>query len=397
MDFTTKLFKVYERFSVECPFFFEFLQRSSFVGDVNQKLLMRLEVIDGHFYIYYQPALWQSLTFDDLAIQIEHQILHVIFKHNLRGEFKDKNLFHTACDMIVNHNIKRVRDNYPTILKESSEHFMLRAPLIPLLFENQDFENQFRTAYGIDHLTVEKLYDFLEQRSDSWSPDCEVLDEVEFDISDNERAVIQAITAEIRKKLGSRMMIGFSPGVEQMVVKMAQPARRNYREIVREFVGDLKQDKRKSWSRVARRYPHQVAGKAREKKPLLCVVIDTSGSMGQEKILRKITSELLALRVVVKGIFVVAGDVEPTFSKKFTSKMNVSEIEFKGFGGTDLQFGWDFAKDNKCDGVICYTDGYLEDLDTRNLPSFFVLTQSGFLENEKFRNFPAVVMEFNKW
>ena len=398
MDFVGKLFKVYERYAKENPFLFEFLQHCKFLPDQRQTELMRMEIRDFNIYIYYQPEKWNELSVEDLGIQIEHELLHLILKHSVRGEFTNRNQFHTACDMIIYHAIPRVRENYAHILESKNKHFLHRAPLLPIMFENDSFCEVFGHQHVIDRLTAEKLYGFLDLVKGNWQPDCESVDEIDFAISADEKVAIAEICKQIINKIGPDRLYGLEHGFQKMVVKLTQPAKRNYREVVRQFVGKLKQDTKKSWSRVSRRYPNQVAGKSKDLLPTLCVVIDTSGSMSNPRILTEISRELMALKKSVKGIHVVAGDTQLTFAKRFKHSLEVEDIEFKGFGGTNLQFGWDYAFEHKCDGVICYTDGAIGGLEDRGLKSFFVLTDiMPDRADTKFRGHPAAYMEIKEW
>jgi predicted metal-dependent peptidase len=52
------------------------------------------------------------------------------------------------------------------------------------------------------------------------------------------------------------------------------------------------------------------------------------------------------------------------------------ELSFPGRGGTDMQPGFEFAKENHYRGVICFTDGYLFAKPECAIPTLWVVVNN---------------------
>jgi predicted metal-dependent peptidase len=244
-------------------------------------------------------------------------------------------------------------------------------------------------------LTADRIYDHLKKDPEKWNDYCKSTDEMEFNMTEENRATIRLVLTRVVREIGSHDW-GTAPGIDTMVLKSVRAKKRDYVKILEQFVGRLRSEPMRSWTRVHRRHPLQIPGKKKGQKPLLCVVIDTSGSMWDEAIFKEIMRELLALKQVTEKIHVVVGDTELKGKWIFRHKLNASAVKFSGGGGTDLQFGWDYARDMKCDAVICYTDGWCGEIKDYEVPSFFMLTckNQEFDKGGSFAKYPSLqIME----
>lgn len=154
------------------------------------------------------------------------------------------------------------------------------------------------------------------------------------------------------------------------------------------FLTRLSIGTKRKWTKLHRRYPYQAKGSRKNKKPKLALVIDTSGSMGSEELFELIQHQSLVLVNRCEQLWIVVGDTRMEYSMfvKRKNQFKVSDVIFKGGGGTNLQFGWDFAKENNLDGVIVHTDGHIGKFNDHNLKTIFYLYGKGNLEQGGYQN-----------
>lgn len=155
------------------------------------------------------------------------------------------------------------------------------------------------------------------------------------------------------------------------------------------FINRMKLGYKKTWAVLDKRYPYLQKGKVKNKKPKIGVVIDTSGSMGGDKLFGMINYQCQALVNKCQQLYIIVGDTQMEYSLfiKKARDFKADTIKFSGLGGTDLQFGWDFAKENKLDGLIIHTDGYIGEFEDHGIKSLFYLYGSSVMEQEGYENY----------
>lgn len=383
MDFKEALTQVYYSFMVKSPFYFYLLQKVEFIADDSLKCILKNRITPLKVEMLYNPTRTKHLSLEDLEIQIEHNLLHLVYSHHLTREGRDPKIYHRACDFIINHNIQKVRENYDTILDPEKNHFMAGECLLPILFDNKEFLKAFRYGIDMNNLTSQKLYEILYLVWDKVAPSLGGNDEVEFDLNDNEKAMLANMVKEAFEKVGGVLPGNTSGELFTVISDSFLKTKTDYKRILQNFVGKLKDETQRTWTRQNRRYPNQTRGKRKFDKPQLCVVIDTSGSMWSEKLFKEIASEINLLSHLAERLWIVCGDTQLQSEVKLKGRLKPESIKFKGGGGTCLQFGWDFAKEKDVDAVIVYTDGYIGQFNTYNLSTVFMLTQDATQDNVK--------------
>lgn len=118
-----------------------------------------------------------------------------------------------------------------------------------------------------------------------------------------------------------------------------------------------------TWARQNRRYPNQIKGSRTKQTSKIVVWVDTSGSNYSVPVFQKIAGHLKALSGVCGDVEVLFGDVTlHSKCKVGEKKFSLEKLDFKGGGGTDPQFVFEYAKKNKADGVILFTDGEIPEV-----------------------------------
>lgn len=96
------------RLLVKYPFFGSVVANSSFIAD----LAVRTAETDGKD-IYYNPNFIESITDDQQTFIFAHEICHIAFDHIFRREGKEKKLWNTATDAVINASLKQ--DGLPIV------------------------------------------------------------------------------------------------------------------------------------------------------------------------------------------------------------------------------------------------------------------------------------------
>ena len=116
----------------------------------------------------------------------------------------------------------------------------------------------------------------------------------------------------------------------------------------------------RSYSRIKRRGP-VCTPRHKAQVPVVCLVVDTSGSMGRGNgsDLQKAVSLVVGISRTIGTLNVVWTDTEPHLQRNVSSP---SGIKCKGGGGTDMRDGVAFADAlrgrDRADVLVLVTDGY---------------------------------------
>lgn len=141
------------------------------------------------------------------------------------------------------------------------------------------------------------------------------------------------------------------------------------------FITRLPVGAKRTWTKLHRRYPYLAKGKRKDRKAKVLMVVDTSGSMGGETLFKLIAHQAQILVNRCEQLCIVTGDTQLETMTMFKRKNDFQpeKIAFAGGGGTDLQFGWDYAKEHGFDGVIVHTDGHIGQFDDHGKKTIFYL------------------------
>lgn len=327
------------------------------------------------------PLIMVDFTVEDLKIVFEHEVLHLAFFHLYSKNKFSSRLFNQALDYIVNDNIPDLVARYEELMsKTPSNDVLARCCLAPKIAHYPELKdviiakmNSFDLAEILEkhNAPEQKSFDNHEQSGEDSDENSENRHQ---DDNENQGQSDDKADSRIRQSAIDKLMvdayksalalgkqgIGNLPAEIKLRLDELTKSSTNYRLIQQLFVGSLRSPEvERTWTRRSRRYPDLVKGKRHIFHPKLVFVIDTSASMDDPKVRSAIAGEIKALSQVCKDCWIIAGDTKETFRTQVKNGRLKAELAFKGGGGTDLQFGFNFAKSLNADGVICYTDGYL--------------------------------------
>jgi predicted metal-dependent peptidase len=388
----------------------------------------------------------EYLTPTSLKFILEHECEHLACRHlemaasNMTDLSDPKNAeaFNRSQDYLINGRIKLLIDNSTQLLSVRKElepkikalgesgqvveaQKLISENMLSFILhwaEIADIEElKGRTPFDVDFI---ELYNILNKKDESQSQNkqksqdsadqlSEVLEESQMEIdshgtpSDQASDPTSSETREIPQhiidqnlnkakeefdKVSNSKQAGNIPGSAQMRLNELTKNTQSLKSTLSMFKQSVTNSlKKKTWSKVSRRYPNQTKGKRKDKVTDITVWLDSSGSQWTEEIMKKclgVIKHLVDLKVNVK---VLVGDTELQGKIDFSKvKFSIGKIQLNGGGGTNPQFVFDYAKKNNSDGVVLLTDGYVMNFDKFKIPTLAVLIGSQVKEIENTRN-----------
>ena len=162
----------------------------------------------------------------------------------------------------------------------------------------------------------------------------------------------------------STMQWGSIPGSMVELIKKAADGKIDYRNVLRAFRSSILAQKRcLTRMRPSRRFGFEQMGSRYDFVTRLLIAIDTSGSVGSEKLGRyfRIITTFFKYRVQEIDVLMFDFAVQGKPIKLDEAKKNKQEFKVKGRGGTNFQVPIDYVKEHpNYDGLIIITDGYAE-------------------------------------
>ena len=413
--FQNKLFFTVEHFASKKPFYFQVYSRCEVVLDSKRDLPITLAFNTKILkpVIIFSPMKLYSVPDDDFAIMFEHEILHIILNHQVPKNCIDPELFHIVCDFFINAEIPGLLNRYDEFFDQvrPSKSILAKAclPIYHTLLYHALIQTDKGAAAFYDellsypdvvqtlkdrlkpwdgfHSNATNLLELFEKRlkgddsdggymhGDEEGDPCVGLGELNEALTSSLRSVLTESWRTTGTQQPDHISWGYIPKkVAQTVMELLE-SETDYNKLISRFATQLlKSESRKTWSRPNRRYGISAAARLKERKPKVLVIIDTSGSMNRNKIKEMILGDIKALLGCCEELHVVVGDTQETFRANLNKMtFNIEKVKFLGGGGTDLQFGWDAAKQLEVDGVVCNTDGEIPIPNTFGIPSLAMI------------------------
>lgn len=290
---------------------------------------------DGKVTLLINPDFWNDLNTPQKKWLLEHEILHIVYKHDLLSrEFNNKNLFNIAADMEINQYL-----NYGDRILDSVD-----------INDNKYSEFPIKAGTKKYYQLLKEIDDPGEADDHKWSDNISN----SFLNSQIEYLVQKSVKDSKEKSIGS------IPGKALELVNEIERKKNkiNWRvEIKRYGNSKVSSHIKPTKYRESRRYSG-LPGLKRKRTKNILVAIDTSGSVSSK--------ELEAFLVEINGL--LRSNVQITIIQVDTEisdichikKSVINEFEIKGRGGTSFQPAIDYYQDNfrEYNGLIYFTDGY---------------------------------------
>jgi predicted metal-dependent peptidase len=348
------------------------LLRHPFFGN----MATRLRVVDADDWcptaatdgrcLYYNTQFFNAMSNKEVEFVIAHEVLHCVFDHLGRREFRDPKLYNIAADYIVNNLLIRDRIGHN--------------PKIVQCYHDTKYEGW----------ASEEVYDELFKNADKIDLDAlgEMLDEHlnwgdEEDDGDGDgkgkdgkgkgrpklsEDDVRAIKDEIKEAVIQAQQAagaGNTPGeINRMIKDLTEP-KMNWRELLQQQIqSTIRNDY--SFSRPSRKGQQSGAilpGMQFAETIDITVGIDMSGSIGDEQG-RDFLSEIKGIMEEYKDykIKVWCFDTKVYNEQDFSAEggEDLTEYQLMGGGGTDFDANWTYMKQYGIQPkkFIMFTDGY---------------------------------------
>ena len=334
-----------------------------------------------NFTLYVNKTFWEGLTDNEQIAVLTHEVMHICFFH-LTDEFKADNPYNMniAEDVSINQLITGLPGGCVTLQSLSK---ILGKKLEPnrgswyYYREIEDFAKKHpdKCVLGVGVGDFKQIDDHT-----MWPSD---ISEAERKLYENQiKSKLKETEAFINKQAGH------IPGeLKEILEKIKNnPPVFNWRNYFRRVVGDsISSDLQLTRMRPSKRLP-DARGTRLKRKPNICVVIDTSGSINMNNF-SDFMSEINHIYKTGVEITIVECDTKITKICKFDKK---SKFEFVGRGGTDVTDAISYYKEHKeFSSCVIFTDGYLSKFTFSTYKNLiWIITSDG----NKSQKFPGITV-----
>jgi len=334
--------------------------------------------------VYYSPKFFDTLSDDGKVFVYAHEVMHVAFNHILRSEGRNRKLWNTATDAVINQMLKN--EGLPIVANgvDMPEAINLSAEeMYDILVES--YNNTPQLLYGEeqaghdDHGIWKKVVE-QEHKDNSNADEIKNFQNNNFEkdfLSKNAKErqnqaekIINSI--EKRKKeyyettgVGTRNPLG-DVGVAKPIV--------SWKQLLRKYINQNKYRWSYRRSDASNDYMPRVEKLRGEKMPETEVMLDVSGSIDDE-LLREF---LRQLKPIVKNSKLKVGgfDTRVFAFKEVKNIKDINHFPIFGGGGTDLDLAVRAFSKKKEVNKIVFTDGesrFMPEEDLQNVNVIWVV------------------------
>lgn len=322
--------------------------------------------VDEFWRIYYDPAIFEQWSVEEIAGVIYHEILHLVRIHPERLRSYEKNIANIAADLEINDDVEA--DLRSTDLK------LPQGVLLPKTFDLPDrllaeeyYELLLKNTVKIKGLTLSgpgmgRCGSCATGQSEDWE-----LPELH-----SERSVGQAEGEIIRRDMAQQIVASAGQGnVPEHLARWAKEKltpkidwRKELASVMRNAVASASGSVDYSFSRPSRRQGQHKIGDIIlpamiRPVPEVAVVVDTSGSINDQTLAMAITevSGILKKGGLKQGLTVLAVDAAVHSCKRI---FDPRQVLLAGGGGTNMGIGIEAATKlrPRPQVIVVITDGH---------------------------------------
>lgn len=291
----------------------------------------------------YGPKFVDSLSLAQLKSCIAHEVMHCAMLHHVRMQGRDAKKWNYAGDYVINAILDKAGFDMPSFVlldpqyaAFSTEHVYSLLPDMPP--DSGDGEGSSSDPGGMG-----------EVRQAPGNTNAQMKEqEIDWQVATNQAA------------RGAKAMGKLPSALESLIIGMNK-SKVDWKELLRNFITKVCKDDY-TWSRPNRRFVAQnlyLPSQHGESMGEIIVVVDTSGSIGQDE-LSQFCSELNAITedVLPQKIHVLYVDTRVAGAEEFTPEDLPIKMSAKGGGGTSFRppFEWAEKQQIEPECLIYLTD-----------------------------------------
>lgn len=306
------------------------------------------------YVMYYNPLMFLQLTAEQMMSSLQHEILHILSLHLVRGkgllQEHSKAAVNMAMDLVVNHlldslppyaiTLAKVNQKYDLHLKPY-ETFEFYAFHIQRAIEQQGEEEKSEDSF---EEPIQKVF-LLDRTHDLWDDSTEMDDRTLLEFT--EKAVNTSVKGEL-----SDTLQGLIEGLRGKKGELP------WNLFLKRILGTVESEKKKTSVRRNRRQPERadLRGELRDHKARIMVAIDTSGSISDEEFRQAMIEVMNIVKNYNHEITIVECDEE--LQNVYVVKKEKDLQERKaGRGGTRFSPVIAYANRANINLLIYFTDG----------------------------------------
>lgn len=318
-------------------------------------------IIDNKLKMIIGVDFFKNLTEEQRIFVLKHELAHIILGHladERRGDKEDAQIWNIAKDTAIHEIITEAKTLFP----KEDDIKPCTVESLRKMIDNNDIRNNETSEYYFNFL--KQLKDELKEKLKDYKFDEHNLDgdqPVDPDLA-------KALTVGLLEKAKERVGAGNCPHDAELTIDKFKKSKYNWRAALRRYTASqVDCDIRNTRNKRNKRYGFMVPGKRKKFQPKVVTIVDTSGSMDQER-LASVWAELVKMEKQGYEIVVIEADAEAHKSYEFSSKR---KLNFTGGGGTLYQPALDAAAKETPDVCIYLTD--MDPADTPTKPRFPVI------------------------
>lgn len=276
------------------------------------------------------PAFFMSLNEKERVFLLVHEVEHVAFMHPLRLMNRNPEKWNIACDHYI--NLDLIERGYT----------MPRMGLADPQYKGMNPDQIYKLLP--DALTFPFDMDLI--------PPTEAAEKVEQDIKDI------LVRASIQSKMGGDKPGSIPGDIEIFLNKLLNP-KLPWQRILQRYIQNMSKNDY-SFRKPNRRYfpDHHLPSLFSEKLINLAIAVDASGSVSDEEFLVFVSETTGIMKMMNPDqITLIQFDSAIKSVDKVHSIMELSKIKFTGRGGTRISPVLEWAKQNKPQLLLVFSDG----------------------------------------
>ena len=350
------------------------LLRHPFFGNMATRLKIEAAddwlgtaAVDGR-KLYFNTQFFNAMDNKEVEFVLAHEILHMVYNHLGRRDFRNPMLYNIAADYVVNNLLVDDRiGNKPSIVR-CYQDFKYRG-----WTSEEVYDDIFEQAKKNGEEAVKAMGEMLDEHM-NWDEEGDESDDEGTSKSKGKgrptysKEELDQIKDEIKEAMiqaASAAGAGNTPAGVQRLIKDMTESKMNWRELLRQQIqSTIKSDY--TFSRPSRKGQMSGAilpGMSFQDTIDLCICLDMSGSIGND-----MAADFLG---EIKGIMDEYQDYKIKlwcFDTKVYNEQDFSadggdsltDYEIVGGGGTDFMANWTYMKENDIQPkkFIMFTDGY---------------------------------------